>query len=88
MGSWGPCRAVSCCLALGAAALRPHLLLSPQFLLTGRWEPWETVLVNYPLGDGLSRSLPLSGSQFPLQYNQVPSTLLVPPCVALADTDF
>lgn len=54
-------RAASSGLALGAAFLRPHLALSPQFLLAGGWGSWETVLVR----DELSRSPPPLDLDFP-----------------------
>lgn len=84
-------RRAASCLALGAALLRSHFTLSPQFLLAGSQESWETVLVSFSLGDELSRSLPFSGSQFPPQWNQVSSSAAspTPPLrAALTDTDF
>lgn len=78
-------------MALEASFLWPNLALSLQFLLAGRRQSWETVLVSYSLGDELSKSFPLSRSPFPLQWNQVSSSSTSPThplCMALTDTDF
>lgn len=91
VGGVGAVRRAASCLALGAALLRSHFTLSPQFLLAGSQESWETVLVSFSLGDELSRSLPFSGSQFPPRWNQVSSSAAspTPPLGAvLTDTDF
>lgn len=77
-------------LPLGASFRRPHLTLSPQLLLAGRRESWETVPVSYSLGDELSKPRPVSGSPLPLWWNRAPSSSASPtppPCRALPDTD-